>query len=87
MFSGPVFHAQGYRLAMFPTDSKIATIPSIRLGWLPRHRHRSILDTADDLEMAAALFITFWFVLLSTNVGGPKAPFSRLHWSGPSHIY
>ena len=33
---------------IFPTDSTIAATPSIAiwLGWLPRQRHRSILDTA-----------------------------------------
>ena len=84
--SGSVFAAEGHRLAMLPTDSRIAAIPSIWLGWLPRHRHRSIPDTADHLEIAAAL-LTGWLVLLSTNVGAPTAPFSRLPWPEPSRLY
>ena len=77
MCSGPVFHAEDHCLAMFPTDSRIASIPFIWLGCLPRHCHRSILDTADHVDKAAALLVTIWLVLLSTNVGAPTATFSR----------
>ena len=57
------------------------------LGWLPRHRHRSVPDTADHLEIAAALLLTVWLVLLSTNVGAPIAPFSRPPWPEPPRLY
>ena len=43
---GSRLSCRSHRLAMLPTDSKTAAIPSIWLGWLPRHRHRSILHTA-----------------------------------------
>ena len=87
MCSGPVFHAEGHRLAMCPTGSRIAAIPSIWLGWLPRQRLRSIPDTADHLEIADALLLTVWLVFLSTNVGLPTSPFSRLPWPEPSRLY
>ena len=57
--------------------------PPSWLGWLPRTRHRSVLDTADHLEKATALLHTVGLVLLSTNVGAPTAPFSRLPWPEP----
>ena len=60
-----MYPAEGHRLAMFPTDSRIATIPSVWLGWLPLTRHRSISDTADHLEKATALLLTVWVFLLS----------------------
>ena len=82
--TGPAFQAEAHRLAMFPADSRIATIPSILLGWL---RRRSVPDTADHLEKATALLLTVWLVLLSTNVGPPTAPFSRLPWPEPSRLY
>ena len=84
---GPVYPAEDHRLAMFPTDSRIAAIPSIWLGWLHRTRHRSVPDTADHPEKATALLLTAWLVLLSTNVGAPTAPFSRLPWPKLSRPY
>ena len=82
-------YAKCHRLAMFPTDSRIAAIPSIWLfkGGLPRTRHRSIPDTADHLEIAAALLLTIWLIILSTNVGAPTTPFSRLPWPKLSRLY
>ena len=79
--------AEGHRLAMFPTGARIAAIPSIWLGWLPRNSRRSIPDTADHLEKTAALPLTVCITLLSTNVGDPTAPFSRLPWPEPSRLY
>ena len=43
--SGPVFPAEGHRLVMIPTDSRIAAIPSIWLGWLPRPSSPGLQDT------------------------------------------
>ena len=47
--SGPVFPVESHRLATFLADWRIAVIPSTGLGWLPRQRHRSILDTPPSL--------------------------------------
>ena len=72
---------------MFRTDSRIAAIPSIWLRWFPRTRHRSNPNTADHLEIASALLLTVWLIVLSTNVGAPTVPFSRLPWPEPSFLY
>ena len=66
--SGPVFPAEGNRLAMLPTDSRIAAIPSIWLGWLPRQCHRSIFDTPS-LSRASRIRLS----LLHRLPGDPNA--------------
>ena len=72
---------------MFPTDSRIAAIPSIWFGWPLRQRLRPIPDTADHLEIAAALLLMAWLILLSTNVETATTSFSQLFWPEPSRLY
>ena len=83
MCSGPIFPAEGHRLAMFPKNSGIAAMPSIWLGWLPRNRHRSISDTADHLETAAAVLLTAWVILLRQTLEPLPPPFHG--YPGPNH--
>ena len=80
MCSGTVFPAAGHRLAMLPTDSRTATIPSIWLGWLSRNRHRCIPDIDDHVEIATALHLTGWLVFLTTNIGASSSYRLRLPW-------
>ena len=72
---------------MFPTDSRIAAIPSIWFGWLPRQRLRPIPDIVDHLEIAAALFLMAWLILLSTDVETATASLSQPFWHEPSRLY
>ena len=53
----------------------------LRPGVLPQSRLPPV--SADHLEEATALLLTVWLVLISTNVGFPTAPFSRLPWHEP----
>ena len=80
IFSGLVFPDEGQRLAMLPTDSRTATVPSIWLGCLSRNCHRCIHGIADHVEIATALHLTVWLVLLSKNIRAPSNYLLRLPW-------